>query len=106
MLFSKNLGRCHDTRLKAIVQGQQHCHQRHQSLTASHIALQQSVHLPATVHIGTHLFDDTLLRTSQLEGQMMIIESIERIANLHETESVPFGLSFPRIAKNRKLNIE
>ena len=31
---------------------------------------------------------------------------IERVANLHKTKSVPFGLSFPRIAKNRKLNIE
>ena len=45
VLFGQDLCGCHDTRLKAIVQGDEHGHKRHQSLTRAHVALQQAVHL-------------------------------------------------------------
>ena len=67
VLFSQNLGRCHDASLVAIIQGYKHRHQRHKSLARAYIALQQTVHLCASLHVGTYLAHHTFLSVSKFE---------------------------------------
>lgn len=47
VLRGKNLCRSHYAGLCAVVNSDEHCHQRHYGLARSDIALQQTVHLPA-----------------------------------------------------------
>ncbi len=62
MLRGKNLRRRHQTGLCAIVKSNEHAQQCHKGFPASHIALQQTVHLTPAVHIGTYLLYHTFLR--------------------------------------------
>mgnify|MGYP003295124105 CR=1 FL=1 len=65
VLARKNLGRCHNTRLKAIIDSQEHRHKRHHSLAAANVALQQAIHLASRQHIATNLLDYALLCRGQ-----------------------------------------
>ena len=45
MLCGKDFSGCHEAGLEAVVQGQKHHHEGDDGLAATHIALQQAVHL-------------------------------------------------------------
>ena len=74
MLLCQDLRRGHQTSLVAVAYGDEHQQQRHQRLAASHVALQQTVHLFAGLHVVPHLADDPLLRTRQLKREVVFIE--------------------------------
>lgn len=84
MLLGKDFRRCHDTSLVAVVEGNEHRHQSHQSLATAHVTLQQAVHLPAGASVLTNLTDDPFLCLRQLEGQVVMIERIEIVTYLGE----------------------
>ena len=77
MLFGENLSGCHDTSLITIVEGYEHRHESHKSLAASHVALQQTVHLSSASHVSPYLPDDALLRPSEFEWKMIVEETVE-----------------------------
>ncbi len=61
----------HQARLCGVVEGDEHAQQRHECLSAPHVALQQAVHLPAGGHVGAYLFDHPFLGACQLERQLL-----------------------------------
>ena len=61
MLCSKDFCRCHQASLEAVVQGQKHHHEGDDGLSATHIALQQTIHLVPRAQVLPDLLDDTLL---------------------------------------------
>ena len=71
MLLGKNLCRRHYARLKAVIYCQKHAHKGNERLSATHIALNKTVHLLARLHIGMNLLDNAFLRTGKLEWQFL-----------------------------------
>ena len=65
VLLGQNLRRSHDAGLIAVVQCDEHRHQRDEGLSATHVALQQTVHLSSATHILADFTDDTFLCLSQ-----------------------------------------
>ena len=59
---------------------QKHRHQRHKRLAATHVALQQTVHLQARVGVVADFAQNTLLRVGQAERQMVVIEVVKALA--------------------------
>ena len=84
VLTCKNLGRRHHTGLKTIIYGQEHRHQRNHSLSATYIALQQTIHLVSRHGVLSYLFYHTLLRSRKGEWQSLIKEGVEQLAHLRE----------------------
>ena len=106
MLGSQNFGRSHHAGLESVVQGNQHGHQGHQSLSTSHVSLQQPVHLPPAAHVATHFLDDTFLSPRQLKRQVMGIKSIENLAYMLEHQSPELIAAFLGVTEDVKLHIE
>ena len=67
VLFGEDFRRCHHTSLIAVVECNEHRHQRHKRLSTAHIALQQAVHLPSRAHIGTNFAHHALLRPREFK---------------------------------------
>ena len=84
VLFCEDFRGCHDASLIAVVDGDEHRHQGHEGLPASHVALQQTVHLPARPNVDPDLPDHPFLCLRQREGQVLAIEGVEDLANLRE----------------------
>ena len=61
MLGGENLCRGHDGGLIAVVEGDQHTHYGNKGFAATHISLQQTVHLLAGTAIRTNLFNNPFL---------------------------------------------
>ena len=101
VLFSQNLGRCHDASLIAIIQGYKHRHQRHKSLARAYVALQQT-----SLHVGTNLAHHTFLSVSKFERQMFRIKGIKNVANLRKYISLILLSVFRSITQNIELHIE
>ena len=80
-----------------VVDGQQHDQYSDHGLSASHIPLQQSIHLSAASQISSNLFDHPLLRTGELKRKMMLIEIVETIPDTFKYD--PFGVTMPLGAK-------
>ena len=106
MLLSQYLRRRHDGGLKTVVDGDEHRHQGHERLSRPHIALQQTVHLPSAFHVGANLVHHALLRSSQLEGQMLFIKSIELFSHMRENISLVFTAMVRSIAQNVELYVK
>ena len=97
MLFGKNLGRCHEACLVTVVQGYEHSHQRHERLARTHVALQQTVHLLAAAHVGSYLVHHPFLGARQFEGQVVVIEAVEDVADAIEYVAAVFAALVARI---------
>ena len=106
MLVSQNFGRSHHARLITIVERYQHGHKRHKCLAATHIALQQTVHLSSATHVATHLLNDTLLRTRQLKRKILRIKCIKYLANVLKRQSAELVAAFLGITQYIKLHIK
>ena len=87
MLAGQNFGRSHYARLIAIVQGDEGGHEGHDCFSATHVTLQQAVHLLAAAHIVPHLTDDALLRSSERELQDIVVKVME--IGPYSTEHMP-----------------
>ena len=68
MLARQDLRGRHHARLVAVVDSQEHAHQRHQGLAAANVALDKAVHLAAGGQVGVHLADDPFLGARQGKG--------------------------------------
>ena len=106
MLIGQDFGGCHHARLVVIVERNEHTHQRHQRLSATHIALQQTIHLATRAHVATYLLQHTLLCIGQLERQILLIKAVEHIAHLRKEITAILTLAVFGIAKNVQLDIE
>ena len=106
MLVSQDFGGSHHARLITIIERYQHGHKRHKRLAATHIALQQTVHLSSATHVATHLLYDTLLRTRQLKRKVLRIKCIEYLANMLERQSAELVAAFLGITQYIKLHIK
>ena len=90
VLCGKYFGGRHQAGLEAVVDHHQHHHQRHQRLARAHVALHQTVHLAAGVHVGHYLADHALLRAGGLEGYLFFVERVEQPPNLrHPVAGLP-----------------
>ena len=96
VLLGQDFGGGHDAGLVAIVDGNEHRHQRHQRLAGADVALQQAVHLAAAAHVVAYLADDALLGLGQREGQVVVVERVEHVA--HAAEDVAPELA-PLVAR-------
>ena len=106
MLLGQYLCWRHDACLIAIVQCDEHRHECHKGLSTAHITLQQPVHLPSGAHVLTDFADDTLLGICQLEGQVVVIEAVEDIANSREYVATEFASLVAGIPQNVQLDVE
>ncbi|MNS34462.1 hypothetical protein D3C72_665880 [compost metagenome] len=84
VLLGQYLSRCHHATLVTIVRCDKHAQQGHHCFATTDISLYQPVHLPSLQGIGPDFFNNPFLRTSQFEGQVIIVECIEEIANRAE----------------------
>ena len=67
VLFCQDLCGCHQCRLIAIFDGQQHGKKGHDRLAATHVALHQTGHLELRTHIGKDIFDYSHLGFGELK---------------------------------------
>ena len=82
MLFGQYFGGRHDARLVAVVEGYEHGHERHEGLAGAHVALQQSVHLPAGAEVYSDFAHHALLGVGEGEGQVVLVEGVEYVAHV------------------------
>ena len=87
MLRRQNLGGRHDACLVTVVERYEGSHECHDGLSAAHIALKQTVHLPSAAHVAAHLADDALLRPGERERQHMVVEVVEVVAHAREDKA-------------------
>ena len=106
VLLGQYLRGRHDAGLVAVAYGDERCHERHQCLAAAHIALQEAVHLSATVHVVPHLADDPFLGTRQLEGELLGIELVEQFAHLGKAQPAVLAAAVLAVAQYAELHAE
>ncbi len=106
VLFGENLGGRHDAGLEAVVDGDEHRHQRDERLTRPHVALQQTVHLTAGVHVVAYLVHHALLRIGQLKVEVVAVEGVELVANLREEIAAVFVALRSGVTQDVELHIE
>ena len=82
MLGGQDFCRGHHTGLVAVVESQQHHHQGHDGLAATHVTLQQTVHLVTAAKIDADLTNDTFLSIGQREGEVILVEGVEVVTYL------------------------
>ena len=87
MLTSQYFGGCHDAGLVSIIQGNQCGHESDNRLTATHISLQEAVHLLSAAHVMAHLADNTLLRPGKRKLQNVVVKAVEISAHVSENVS-------------------
>ena len=95
MLGGEDFCRSHEAGLITIIQGDQHAHNGYQCFPASHIALEQPVHLFSRSAVLTDFPDYPLLGFGQLEGKVMVIKGIEIITD--HLKLMPFKISLPLV---------
>ncbi len=69
VLFGQELGRRHERRLVAVVDGRQRGEQRDDRLAAADVPLHEPMHRMRTRHVGEDLAHDALLRPGERERQ-------------------------------------
>ena len=106
MLCREYFCRCHQRCLKTIVEGEEHHHESHYRLAATHVTLQQPVHLESSLQVATNLLDDTFLCVGKRKRQMFVIEGIEIIAYIIEDNASCIQRPFFFIEKESQLEEE
>ena len=106
MLTGKYFGWCHHTRLKAVVHRQQHRHQSHHRLAATHIALQKTVHLVARDGILTNLLYNSFLCPRKRERYLLAEECVKPLANFWEEKTVVLRQTVAAHRLNGELNTQ
>ncbi len=106
MLQSQNFGGSHQTRLKTIIDGNQHAQQRYKRFSASNIALQQSIHLFAGSRILANFLNHLFLGIRQREREMLFVKCVEMFSHFSENKSIKLRLAVDSIAHNIQLDIK
>ncbi len=91
MLGSQYFGWSHQGRLCLAANGQQHTYESNNGFAATHIALQQAVHLLATAHIGINFFYHPLLGIGKVEGQVVFVKLRKQLGVIEYLPSILFG---------------
>ena len=60
----------------------------------------------SALHVGMHFANDSLLRLRQLEGEVVMVEVVERLANPREPPSHTFLLAFAGVGHDDELDEE
>ena len=84
MLLCEYLCGRHQATLVSIIRGHEHTHQRNNGFSATHIALQEPVHLPPRTGILPDFFHHPFLRTCETEGEVVFIKIIEQGTHFFE----------------------
>ena len=87
VLCGENLGGSHQACLESVVDGNQSRHQRHYCLAASHIALQQAVHLTSASEVGADFVHHAFLRPRKGEWQHITVETVEKFTDAREDKA-------------------
>ena len=106
MLFGKNFGGRHHAHLVAVVDGDEGREEGHKRLARPHVALQQAVHLPATLHVAVNLAHHAFLGVGEGEGQVVVVEVVEMPAHAVEHISAVFAALVAGIAQDVELHVE
>ena len=106
MLSRQNLGWYHHTRLKTIVGGKQHREERHHGLSATHIALQEAVHLHPRHAVVANIAYRLLLTFGQGKWKMVVVEGVELLADAREYKAVSRTRSQRAVCLNVELYAE
>ena len=106
MLLGKYLSRRHHDGLKTIIDGNEHRHQRHQSLAGTDVALYQAVHLTTGIHVLLYLVHHTLLGTGELERQVVMVELVKRLSHLRHQVALVLLPVVRHIARYVQLHVE
>ena len=106
MLFGKDFRGCHDACLESVVQGDEHGHQRHECLSAAHVALQQTVHLSAAAQVLAYLPHHALLCVGERKWQVAAVEAVECLADMPEDVSAVFAPLVGGISQYVELHVE
>src|SRR5262245_61006475 len=88
MLLGQYLCWRHQACLVTIVDCKQHGQQSNNGFPATHITLQEAVHLFAGSCISPDFLYHSFLRTSQFEGKMFLIKCIELLAYFLEQNAM------------------
>ncbi len=94
----------HEAGLETIVKGNQHAHDRHQRLPASHIALQQAVHLFARAAVLSDFPYHALLGAGEGERKMAGIERVEVFP--HGLEHLSFEIGLPLVFQFEDIELD
>jgi hypothetical protein len=106
VLIGKDFRRCHDACLVAIIDGNKAAYKCHECLTATDIALQQSVHLSSAAHIVVYLSYHSFLRSCEREWQVAEIESIEIVPYAAHYKSCTPLLALVALSQQHEFEIE
>ena len=104
VLFGKNLSWRHDTRLIAVVERDEHGHERHERLSRPHVALQQAVHLLSASHVLPYFPNHTLLCSGEREGQVFMVERVEVLTDVAEHISAVLPSVVVGVSENVQLH--
>ena len=83
----------HYARLETIVDSDKRRQKCHDSFTATHVALQQAIHLSAAFEVGVYLFYHSFLGFGKREWQIVFIKIIEM--NTYSVHNKSLGLLLP-----------
>ena len=106
MLVCQYFGRRHHTCLITVIKRNQHTHQRHQCLSAPHISLQKTVHLPARTQVPAYLLQHAFLSVRQLKRKIAGIKAVEYISHFLKNIPPVFALPVFGITQYVQLYIE
>ena len=104
VLLGKYFGRCHDARLKTVVEREEAAKQSHDGLAAAHVALQQAVHLPPAPHVAADFADHALLRLGEFKGQASVVKLHEALA--HFLELIALVVTPPARCRTQDIELE
>ena len=104
MLVREDLRRRHDTRLVAVIDGEQAAHQRHEGLAGTDVALQEAVHLATGLEVVVYLMDDAFLRVGEVERQGFVERMKTRADQRHGEARVL--LTPLHLAQDLELDVE
>ena len=106
VLFGEDFGGGHDACLIAVAYGKEHCHKGNDGLSASDVALYETVHLTSALHILVHLAYYALLCLGELEREVMVVEVIEICSYVTEDVTLDCALPESCVSQDCQLDVE
>ena len=106
VLAGKNFRRRHKTCLEAVVDGEEHGHECHESIARPNVALHEPVHLAAAHYVGADFLYYALLGAGEFERQTLIIEIVEPSPYPRHHISLKLGLTAARATQHVDLDEE
>ena len=106
VLCGEDFGRGHQAGLEAVVDRDQHAHQRDERLAAAHVPLQQAVHLVAGGGVLPDFANHALLRAGEREGEPLAVKTVELFADGGEEKTVVLAYALLPVGEDHELHAE